>query len=102
LKKSRNEKEEEPMTFGAMLQKLRLQLGLSQSALAGKSGVPVRTIQGWEQDYRCPVSVDFFKIARALGVSADAFALMEMSAPTAVKKQKPRKGPRRHAEDSPA
>ena len=62
------------MSFGEALRRFREKAGLSQSGLAGKSGVPVRTIQGWEQDYRCPVSADFFRLAQALGVSADEFA----------------------------
>lgn len=33
-----------------------------------------RSIQGWEQDYRCPVSPDFFRITKALDASADEFS----------------------------
>lgn len=62
------------MSFGETLRRLREQEGLTQARLAEKSNIPLRTIQGWEQGYRCPVSPDFFQLARALGVSADAFA----------------------------
>jgi transcriptional regulator with XRE-family HTH domain len=62
------------MPFNETLQNLREAAGLTQAALAEKSGVPLRTIQGWEQGYRCPVSEDFFRVVAALGVSADSFA----------------------------
>jgi transcriptional regulator with XRE-family HTH domain len=62
------------MTFNEILRTLREEAGLTQAGLAEKSGVPLRTIQGWEQGYRCPVSPDFFKLTGALGVSADRFA----------------------------
>ena len=62
------------MSFGEALRRLREKAGLTQAALADKSGIPIRTIQGWEQDYRSPVSGDFFKLSSALGVSADVFA----------------------------
>jgi transcriptional regulator with XRE-family HTH domain len=62
------------MSFGQRLRSLREKAGLTQAALAELAGVPLRTVQGWEQDYRCPVSPDFFKLARALGVSADEFS----------------------------
>jgi transcriptional regulator with XRE-family HTH domain len=62
------------MTFGDIMQSLREKAGLTQAGLAERSGIPLRTIQGWEQGYRSPVSPDFFKLVHALGVSADAFA----------------------------
>jgi transcriptional regulator with XRE-family HTH domain len=67
------------MTFGEILKRLRERAALTQAALAEKSGVSLRTIQGWEQDYRCPVSASFFTLVKALGVSADAFAESTMS-----------------------
>jgi DNA-binding transcriptional regulator YiaG len=36
------------------LQSLRAILGLSQSQLAAKLGVPVQTLQAWEADRRTP------------------------------------------------
>jgi transcriptional regulator with XRE-family HTH domain len=62
------------MSFGETLRQLREQANLTQAGLAQRSGVPLRTIQGWEQGYRCPVSPDFFKLVRALGTGADVFA----------------------------
>jgi transcriptional regulator with XRE-family HTH domain len=62
------------MSFGEALRRFREKAGMTQAALADKSGIPLRTIQGWEQDYRSPVSADFFTVAYALGVSADVFA----------------------------
>jgi transcriptional regulator with XRE-family HTH domain len=66
------------MSFSETLRQLRETAGLTQVQLAQRSGVPLRTIQGWEQGYRCPVSSDFFKLVRALGVPADAFAETEV------------------------
>jgi transcriptional regulator with XRE-family HTH domain len=62
------------MTFGETLARLRQEAGLTQAALAKRSGLSLRTVQSWEQGRRSPVSPEFFKLARALGVSADAFA----------------------------
>jgi transcriptional regulator with XRE-family HTH domain len=65
------------MSFGEVLRQVREQAGLTQAGLAQRSGVPLRTIQGWEQGYRRPISPDFFRIVRALGVPADTFASIE-------------------------
>jgi transcriptional regulator with XRE-family HTH domain len=62
------------MAFSETLRRVREEAGLTQAGLAQSSSVPLRTIQGWEQGYRCPVSPDFFRLVKALGVSADAFA----------------------------
>ena len=61
------------MEFGTMLKQLRERKGLTQAALAQRSGLSLRTIQGWEQGRRQPVSADFFRLTKALGVSADEF-----------------------------
>jgi transcriptional regulator with XRE-family HTH domain len=73
------------MSFSETLRRLRETARLTQVRLAQRSGVPLRTIQGWEQGYRCPVSSDFFKLVRALGVTADAFAEIEAPAKPAKK-----------------
>lgn len=78
------------MTFGEQVRGLREGAGLTQAELAEKSGVSLRTIQGWEQGYRCPVSADFFRLAAALGVSADRFAEAFADVP-AVKRPRKRK-----------
>lgn len=62
------------MEFGQMLKQLREGRGLTQVALAEKSGISLRTIQGWEQGKRSPVSPLFFRLISALGVPAEAFA----------------------------
>jgi DNA-binding XRE family transcriptional regulator len=62
------------MTFGEILKGLREKAGLTQAALSEKSGLSIRSIQGWERDSRCPISPSFFRLTRALGVSSEAFA----------------------------
>jgi transcriptional regulator with XRE-family HTH domain len=62
------------MNFGETLNKLRAQAQLTQAALADKAGLSLRTVQAWEQGRRSPVSPDFFKLVKALGVAAEAFA----------------------------
>ena len=36
----------------------RSALGLTQSALADRLGVPLKTLQGWEQGRKCPPLLD--------------------------------------------
>ena len=81
------------MQFAEKLHSLRDRAGLTQARLAELSGVSLRTIQGWEQGYRCPVSPDFFKLVKALGVSADVFADLEGADETS--QGKPRGRPRK-------
>lgn len=57
-----------------MLKQIREEKGLTQAALAKQAGLSIRTIQGWEQGRRSPVSPDFFKLVQALDISADQFA----------------------------
>jgi transcriptional regulator with XRE-family HTH domain len=61
------------MDFGAVLKQFREKAGLTQVELANKAGLSLRTVQGWEQGRRSPVSPDFFKLADALGVSVNSF-----------------------------
>jgi transcriptional regulator with XRE-family HTH domain len=51
-----------------MLQDLRKKAGLSQSGLARKAGLPVRSIQNWEQGHRLPKGRAVVTLAEALGV----------------------------------
>jgi transcriptional regulator with XRE-family HTH domain len=67
------------MNFGETLGKLREKTGLTQAALAEKAGLSLRTVQAWEQGRRSPVSSDFFRLVKALGVSCEAFAPIEGS-----------------------
>src|SRR5262245_28887999 len=62
------------MLFGEALKQARDKAGMTQAELAKRADVPLRTIQGWEQGRRSPVSPDFFKLVKALNVSADVFA----------------------------
>ncbi|MBY0527351.1 MAG: helix-turn-helix domain-containing protein [Gemmataceae bacterium] len=73
------------MNFGELLKQVRAETGVTQAELAERSGVSLRTIQGWEAGGRSPVSPDFFKVAGALGVEAGRFATVEARQP------KPRK-----------
>jgi transcriptional regulator with XRE-family HTH domain len=61
------------MTFGETLKREREQAGFTQDALAVRSGISIRTIQGWENSSRSPVSPDFFQVVKALGVPAERF-----------------------------
>ena len=57
------------MGFGQNLQKLRLEAGLSQSGLATKAGIPVKTIQNWEISRRTPRWIVLLvKLAQGLNV----------------------------------
>jgi transcriptional regulator with XRE-family HTH domain len=60
--------------MGQRLQRLRLAAGLSQSQLAGKSGVPIGTLRNWEQDRRVPLLDTAARVAQALGVTLDLLA----------------------------
>lgn len=62
------------MQFGEILREIRGELELSQSDVANKTGIPLRTIQGWERSPRSPVSPVFFQLIKKLGISSDRFA----------------------------
>ena len=72
-----------------MLQKFREEKGLTQADLAKRAGVSLRTIQSWEQGHRSPISPDFFRVVKALGVSADDFS--ETTIGPRIKKRRPKK-----------
>jgi transcriptional regulator with XRE-family HTH domain len=80
------------MHFGDRIKELREQAELTQTALAKAAGVNLRTLQGWEQYRRVPVSADLFKVLKVLGKSADLFADDDLRT---REKQKPPKKPRR-------
>jgi transcriptional regulator with XRE-family HTH domain len=87
------------MTFSSTLRRLREKAQLTQAGLADRAGLSLRTIQSWEQGRRAPVSPDFFKLADALGVRADAFrdgrSGREDAPPAKGTTQKPRGRPRK-------
>ena len=63
------------MRFGENLQSLRLKAGLSQSQLAAKAGIPVKTIQAWEISRRTPRWIGMLsKLARGLDVAMEQLA----------------------------
>ena len=59
------------MRFPELLQKLRKKAGLSQSGLAKKAGLSVRSIQNWEQGHRRPSVQGIIALAQGLEVSAE-------------------------------
>jgi len=59
------------MQFPELLQKLRQKAGLSQSGLAKKAGLSVRSIQNWEQGHRGPSAQGIIALSRGLEVSAE-------------------------------
>jgi transcriptional regulator with XRE-family HTH domain len=61
-------------TMGKRLQRLRRERGMSQRALALAAGVPLNTLQQWEQDRRVPSLDGFFRLANGLGVTLDELA----------------------------
>jgi transcriptional regulator with XRE-family HTH domain len=81
------------MLFSDALKDARKRAGLTQDRLARDSGLSLRTIQSWEQGRRSPVSPDFFKLVKALGVSADDFAGIaeDEAPPEPAKPKRPRK-----------
>jgi transcriptional regulator with XRE-family HTH domain len=61
------------MTFGQNLQKLRKEADLSQSQLAGLTGIPVKTIQSWEISRRTPRWIDMLaRLAKGLKVPIES------------------------------
>ena len=58
------------MEFGEKIKKARTECGLSQTELAVKSGLSLRSIQNYESGQRHPANISIVKnIATALGVS---------------------------------
>jgi transcriptional regulator with XRE-family HTH domain len=57
--------------LGQRLQRLRELATLSQSELAGRAGLSVRSIQNWECGRRRPKLDAMLALARALGVSVE-------------------------------
>jgi transcriptional regulator with XRE-family HTH domain len=85
------------MTFGERLKELREAADLSEAKLADMSGVPFGTVHGYGLDTRKPTFENVVKLARALGVSVEAFAgcVEEEAAPPAKGKAPAGKAPRK-------
>lgn len=61
------------MEFGERLKKRRKEIGMSQAALAERSGVTCRTVQNYELGTHTPHNVGIVSaLAKALGTSAEA------------------------------
>jgi transcriptional regulator with XRE-family HTH domain len=60
--------------FKDVLQKLRKEAGLTQEQLADKAEMPLPSLRGHEQGQRIPSWPSVVKLAKALGVSTEAFA----------------------------
>lgn len=82
--------------FAARLRELREKAGLSRRELAEKSEVSERAIVQWERSEREPSWSNVLAIAKALGVSCEAFQLAgeepALEAPP-TKPGRPRKAP---------
>jgi transcriptional regulator with XRE-family HTH domain len=63
------------MRFTDMLKEAREAKGLSQSALAEKAGLPLRSLQNWEQGRRVPRLPEVVKLAKAVGAPLDQLLL---------------------------
>ncbi len=83
------------MQFKGVLKELRTKAGLTQEQLAQKAGIPLSSLRGHEQGQRVPSWASVVKLARALGVSTDAFAdcdeVKEEEAPQPAAPRRPRK-----------
>jgi transcriptional regulator with XRE-family HTH domain len=62
------------MKFGDRLRELRDRAGLTQQQLAQKAVIALPTLRGLERGQHRPSWKSVVKLARALGVSTDAFA----------------------------
>jgi transcriptional regulator with XRE-family HTH domain len=65
------------MTFGEKLRELRDKAGLSEAKLAKASGVSFGAIHNYGLGFRKPAFSAVVKIAKALGVTCEAFAECE-------------------------
>jgi transcriptional regulator with XRE-family HTH domain len=63
------------MRFSEMLKQARERAGLTQDALAAKTGLPLRSIQNWEQGHRSPRAEIVLALAKAVGASAEEMLL---------------------------
>jgi transcriptional regulator with XRE-family HTH domain len=76
--------------FGLCLRKFREAAGLSQAQLAERAGMHLHGVTKLEQGYREPSWATVLALAKALGVSTDAFAGSEASYAEGKPKAKPR------------
>jgi transcriptional regulator with XRE-family HTH domain len=84
-------------TIGRRLRDLRLRAGLTQEALAERSGVLIGTIRNWEQDQRSPAALlALYRLAQAIGLPMERFVEgIEEAAPPEPEPPTGRARPRR-------
>ncbi len=84
------------MGFNDMLKEAREKAGLTQEDLAAKTGLPLRSIQNWEQGHRSPRAEVVLTLAKAVGASAEQM-LLAIAMGKAEESPPPKKGrkPRR-------
>jgi len=75
------------MPFGNTLSRLRKQAGLTQTALAKKARLSLRSIQNWEQGHRVPRVHTLIALARVLGVTVDELLADEARAPGKIRRK---------------
>jgi transcriptional regulator with XRE-family HTH domain len=64
-------------TFAETLKQLREKAGLTQAALAHRTGLSLGVVRDYEQGRKEPAMRSAFKLAEALGVTCEAFAATE-------------------------
>jgi len=69
--------------FAENLKRFREAAGFTQAAFAEKMGVPLRSVQNWEQGHREPRLAVVVTLAEALGVPTDSL----LGAPTNARKK---------------
>ena len=62
------------MTYGEKLRKEREARGMTREKLATDSGVPFGTVHGYEIGRRAPSFANVLALAKALGVTCEAFS----------------------------
>lgn len=62
-----------PETMGQRLQRLRVELAMTQSQVAEAAGVPLSSLQGWEVDRREPGARALCRLAKVLRVTVEDF-----------------------------
>ena len=64
------------MAFGEELQRLREAAGLSQSELAGRAGLSLRSVQNWEQGHRKPKADALLALSKPLKVPVETLVAL--------------------------
>jgi transcriptional regulator with XRE-family HTH domain len=75
------------MAFADRLRELREEAGLTQAALAERSGLPLGSVRGYEQGQREPLWTVIYRLADALGVSCEKFKPSPPVAPPARRRR---------------